>query len=188
MNDRLHKIGDSLSSNPCDETALAAADGTLTETIEGVEVKFSRSLIRASCITNQTIKSDWAAGLEAVKTALQTFDEECPEGTETDACEQAEADLDTEKTKRDRAKRRLDECLRKPPTTTSLSITDPALEADGADEEAAVAEGEKVNEHSYCVDVVMELRAEATDTASKARAVIVRGLALQCSNHDIPEC
>lgn len=180
MNDRLHKIADGLSSNPCDITTLAAADGSLTETLDGVSVTFTRTLLRCPILTNDQIKTPWVQAVDKVQDKLEAITTPCAAGSNSEACKTAKAELQTAIAERDRAKLTLDECLRKPPTSTSLSIQDPALEGGGEDKAA--------NEDSYCANVEMELRADASDSVSNAGTMIVRGLSLQCSTHDVPDC
>lgn len=175
LNERLHNISSGLSSDPCDIATLAAADGSLAETRDGVTVTLSRTLTRAQCIKNGDIKDPWLKAVDDALKAIQDHKDACDADETSDACKVLEAAL----AERDQKKTRLDECLSKPQVTTSLNIQDPTIE--GAVESDA-------HENSYCVDVVMEIRADAVDTVSNARASIVRGIALLCSNHDIPEC
>jgi Tfp pilus assembly protein PilX len=202
LNERLHAISSGIAADPCDLSALTAADGTLTETIDNVAVTFSRTLIRAQCVPNIDVRDPWLSAVNALTAALSTREAACAT-PDSDACLAAQVAYATAEENRRKADLRAKECMRKPQTNPSLVGTDPEVEAAEAEAAAAAADDEAEDEsgsglptlsdeeaaaNSYCVDVVMEIRADAIDTLTSARASISRGIALHCSNHDIPEC
>ncbi|WP_141018577.1 hypothetical protein [Azoarcus sp. DD4] len=181
LNEKLFDINSGLSSDPCDMTALLAEDGTLTETRDNVAVTFSRTLTRAECVSKNSVVDPLKLAEQALLAAEATVVQECAAEAENSAeCLQAKADRDNKRAIRDRTQKRALECITPGESGGSHVGTDPALGS--AAEDAAVAGS------TYCVDVVMELTAEARDSISGARGTVMRGIALHCSNHDIPEC
>lgn len=181
LNEKLNLINGELSGDPCDMSTLTGSDGSLTETRDGVAVTFSRTLMRTQCVTKGSVTTPLELANEALMDAEQSVADICAAQSESSAaCVAAKADRDSKKMARNKVQTRALECLMPGEGGGSYVGTDPALGSAAAD--ASVASS------TYCVDVVMELTADAVDGFSGARTAVSRGIALHCSNHDIPEC
>jgi len=175
LNDRLNTIITGKTSNPCDIGVLKAADGTTTENVDGVAVQLSRTLTRTQCVANNSVLSPWTSASEAF-TKAAVLVEQCEASPDTPGCESATEEMEKLLKIKTKSAARAIECTRKVNNAGVL-----ILDSGGSSSSAASG-------NSYCVDVIMELRADATDSSTGARSTVMRGISLHCSNHDVPTC
>lgn len=175
LNDRLNTIITGKLSNPCDISVLKAADGTTTENVDGVAVELSRTLTRTQCVANGSVLNPWTSASEAY-TAAAVVAQECEASPGGPECENANEEMEKLLKLKTKTAARAIECTRKVNNAGVLIL-------DSGGSSASAASG-----NSYCVDVIMELRADATDSKTGARSTVMRGISLHCSNHDVPTC
>lgn len=176
LNDRLNTIATGKSSNPCDLSVLKAADGTTTETVDGVAVELSRTLTRTQCVANSSVLNPWTTASDDFNAAAMTAEKQCEDNSDSEACATATDEMEAKLKIKSKATARAIECTRK---VNSAGVL--ILDHSGASTSSASG-------NSYCVDVIMELRADATDSKTGARSTVMRGISLHCSDHDVPTC
>lgn len=172
LNDSINTINQQLTSDPCDISSLKASDGTFTKNIDNVDIMISRTLIQEIPRSNSYYTDKWNTSISNLQSAKSAQATAC--GTDSGGASCIAAN--NEVTKLEKEVSSNEETIEQCVSSTDVVLQDPNATSSGS-----------ISNESYCVDVVMELRAEAVDSISNAKSSIVRGISLVCSNHEISE-
>lgn len=169
LNDSINTINQQLTSDPCNINTLKSSDGSFTKTVDGINIDISRTLIQVIPRLNNYYTEKWNNSLSNLEAAKANQTSVCTADSSSSSCAAANSEVSQLQKEALSNEQTVEQCV----SSTDVTLEDPETTS-----------GSSSNE-SYCVDVVMELRAEAVDSISNAKSSIVRGISLVCSNHEI---